>query len=225
MSAPRNVRESNLYPIVEKWAAKHFGFFKTGINVGLSYSRVDVLGVRDIGGNLSGEVETIAIEVKRGTQPFATASGQALGYEVYANRVYLADVRETEFRPSEIEIASHLGIGLIRIHGSKCREVLSSPYHHPISRMSLELVERMGLGRCQMCGTTFEIGTKANRWLKVSRKSLPCALEKGKGFVFWNFELARRKRTVSDRPTNHGTSTFRRYICPDCVSSVFCPKE
>ena len=58
--------ESALYPYVEKWMKKHFLCFKTGINVGLAYSRVDVLGVRDVGGDLSGEVESIAIEVKRG---------------------------------------------------------------------------------------------------------------------------------------------------------------
>src|SRR5207302_7792478 len=86
-------QESSLYPIVEKWMRKHFRCFKASINVGLAYSRVDVLGVRDIGGDLSGEIETIAIEVKRGSEPFAAASGQALWCEVYVNRVYLADVR------------------------------------------------------------------------------------------------------------------------------------
>ncbi len=87
--------EAELYPAVERYLRKHFRCFSAGTNVGLRYSRVDVIGVKDVGGDLSGEVETIAIEVKRGAEPFATASGQALGYQVYANRVYLADVRET----------------------------------------------------------------------------------------------------------------------------------
>src|ERR1022692_4755739 len=76
MAAATTKRESELYPIVAKWAAKQFRCFKTEINFGLAYSRGDVLCVRDVGGDLSGEVETIAIEVTRGAEPFATASGQ-----------------------------------------------------------------------------------------------------------------------------------------------------
>jgi hypothetical protein len=56
--------EKDLYPLVEKWMKRHFLCFKTAINTGLKYSRVDVLGIRDVGGDLSGEVETIVIEVK-----------------------------------------------------------------------------------------------------------------------------------------------------------------
>ena len=92
----------------------HFRCFATATNTGLAYSRPDVTGVRDIGGDLSGEVESIIIEVKRGgSQSFATASGQALGYRVYANRVYLAEARAKTFNADEIQIASHRGIGLI----------------------------------------------------------------------------------------------------------------
>jgi hypothetical protein len=137
---------------------RHFRCFKTAINVGLSYSRVDVLGVRDVGGDLCGEVESICVEVKRDSEPFATACGQALGYKVYANRLYLAAVRPEGFAHSELDIASHLGIGLVQIKGSQCHEVLSSPYHMPISRMSLQLLERMALGKCQLCGTFFQSG-------------------------------------------------------------------
>ena len=99
--ARKQARESDLYEIVGKWIAKHFRCFKTSENVGLRYSRADVLGVREVGGRLSGEVETIIVEVKRGSQPFATASGQGAGYSFYANRVYLADQREDDFTQSE----------------------------------------------------------------------------------------------------------------------------
>src|ERR1022692_4799824 len=145
MAFSKNDQESRLYPIVEKWMMKRFRCFKAGINVGLKYSRVDVLGVRDVGGRLSGDIETIAIEVKKGSGLFATASGQALGYQVYVNRVYLAASPENGFNPSEVEIASHLGIGLIQIKGTACREVLSSHHHTPISRMALEVAEKLGL--------------------------------------------------------------------------------
>ena len=107
---------------------------------------------------MSGEVETISIEVKRGTEAFATATGQALGYKVYANRVYLADLRDEGFTHEQIEIASHLGVGLIRIVGSRCYEELSSPYYKPSTRMNGLLLERLGLGHCQLCGSTLVEG-------------------------------------------------------------------
>jgi hypothetical protein len=137
MAQQRKRRESELYPLLEKWMMRHFRCFKTGINVGLQYSRADVLGLRDVGGSLSGDVESIVIEVKRGTEPFATASGQALGYRVYANRVYLAVEHQSGFTHSELDIASHLGIGLIQVKGNSCREVLSSPTISPFSACHL----------------------------------------------------------------------------------------
>lgn len=161
---------------------KHFRCFKSATNVGLLYSRVDVLGVRDIGGSLSGDIETIVIEVKRGTEPFATASGQALGYQVYANRVYLADHRADGFAHSELEIASHLGIGLVQIRGNACREILSSPHHRPIVRMSLELVEKLALGKCLLCGTFFEIGAgRGNQFSRLTRNRIDRAITREGG--------------------------------------------
>jgi len=104
----RRKKEKTLYPMVERWLRRHFACFRTSVNKGLRHSRIDVVGVRDVGGDLSGEIETIAIEVKRGSFPFANACGQTLGYNVYANRVYLADVREQSFSREERQIASHL---------------------------------------------------------------------------------------------------------------------
>jgi len=226
MPVKKKELEATLYPVVEAWMRKHFQCFKTGVNVGLSYSRVDVLGVRDVGGDLSGEVESICIEVKRGSEPFATASGQALGYQVYANRVYLAAVRAEGFDRSELDIASHLGIGLVQIKGSQCREVLSSPYHKPITRMSLQLLERMALCQCQLCGTFFESGDSkskllSERWSNVSREDLRKAVANEKGLVFWNRELSERKRKLGLRVTKDDSTYERRYFCPDCVFHVF----
>src|SRR3990172_3808907 len=60
---PRHTAEKKLYPIVERWFRRHFRCFRTGINKGLAHGRIDVVGVRDTGGDLSGEIETIAVEV------------------------------------------------------------------------------------------------------------------------------------------------------------------
>ncbi len=84
----RTPPEKRVYTTVQKWMKQHFVCFKTGINTGLRISRIDVVGVRDIGGDLSGEIQTIAVEVKKEGSPFATTSGQTLAYNVYANRVY-----------------------------------------------------------------------------------------------------------------------------------------
>jgi hypothetical protein len=209
--------EKSLYPLVEKWMKKHFLCFKVAINTGLKYSRVDVLGIRDVGGDLSGEVETIVIEVKRGTQAFATASGQALGYKVYGNRVYLADYRYAGFTQDEINIASHLGIGLIKIWNKNCTEVLSSPYYKPIAKLNLALLEKMSLGVCQFCNSVFETGSNTTRYSKVARENINSSIKNEKGIVFWNREVAARKRKLGIRVSENYYTYERRFICPDCV--------
>ena len=215
--------EAKLYPIVEKWMKKQFLCFKTATNTGLRHSRLDVVGVRDVGGDLSGEIETISIEVKNESEPFATSCGQALGYKIYANRVYLADVRKDVFTNDEIRIASHLGIGLIQIQKNlMCKEILSSPFYAPMLSMNLLLMEKISLGKCQMCGSIFEIGKRGDRnhWTNLSRESLEKALRDEKGFMFWNYEVAKRKSQSRVRILKTDTTFERRYICPDCVYSV-----
>ena len=178
--------------------------------------------MRDVGGDLSGEIETISVEVKRGSERFATATGQALGYKVYANRVYLAAVRPASFDQSEVEIASHLGVGLIRITGTRCHEELSSPYYKPITRMNLALVEKIGLGSCQLCGSFFETGAdpSRNRFSNLARENVKRAIKWERGLMFWNRELSERKAKLGVRVSSDGGTMERRYICPDCVAYV-----
>ncbi len=209
------MREEELYPCVERWAKRHFGCFRTATNTGIRNARLDVVGVRDVGGDLSGEVEVIAIEVKGGNCPFAAASGQTFGYTVCANRVYLADYRHSAFAPDEIQVASHLGIGLVRMWKNKCEEVLSSPVHHPITKLQMMLLERLRLGKCQLCGCFFSIGDGHGNWTATTT-SLLRAIDGVKGFRFWNFSVGKRK--LGDR----SYETYeRRYICPGCMESVF----
>jgi hypothetical protein len=183
---------------------------------------VDVLGVRDVGGILSGEIEVVCIEVKRGTEAFATASGQALGYSVYANRVYLADFREDGFKPAELEIASHLRIGLIRLSERRCEEVLSSPFHNPIPRMSLELIARLALAKCQFCGTVFECGRdRKSRFSNVTKENIALAASKNKGLVFWLRALSDRKKALGIGRGEDGFTVEKRFVCPECIQHFF----
>jgi hypothetical protein len=220
---PRRISERALYPAVERWLRRHFGCFRTAVNKGLRHSRIDIIGVRDTGGDLSGEVETIAVEVKRGSFPFANGCGQTLGYNVYANRVYLADLREKPFAPDEVQIASHLGIGLIQIRSGKCLEVISSPVYKPIQKLNLRLLETLRLGRCQLCDSVFSIGDPSgsnNRFSNLARENLRKAIASEKGLMFWNREVAKRKHQLRLRVSPDGTTYERRFICPDCVYYV-----
>lgn len=219
---PSEPKESDLYPIVERWMRSHFQCFKTVVDKGLKYGRIDVLGVRDVGGDLSGEIETIAIEVKKGHTPFAKASGQTLGYRVFANRVYLADSRRSPFTTDEIHIASNLGIGLIQIKGKTCHEVISSPHYQPITKLNLMLLESVAIGRCQVCGSFFETGSdKRKRYSNVTRENLPRAVTEEKGMMFWNYEAAFRKNKYNERRTKKDTAYERRYICRECIAVLF----
>jgi len=210
-------KERDLYPIVEKWLIETHFCSATAIDKGLAYTRIDVIGVKDVGGDLSGEVETIAVEVKRGNQPFAKASGQALAYRVYANRIYLADLRDDLFTPDEIQIASHLGIGLVRIQKTGCSEVLSSPYYKPLEKLNLLLLENLCLGRCQLCGCFFKIGSERSKFSKLTREDFRKAIEQEKGLMFWNREVNERKRESGIVRKKDDKTYERRFICPDCT--------
>lgn len=211
--------EKDYYPIVAKWLKNSKHCFKTEITSGLSYGKIDVYGVRDIGGDHCGEIETISVEVKRDNEAFGTASGQALGYKVYAHRVYLAVARETGFSDDEISIANHLGIGLIHIKGMKCVEILTSPHYTPLSRLHLRLLENLGLGFCQLCGCCVESGSKSNHFGNTAY-NMENALIQDKGLMFWNFAVGLRKKKLIHPDNNDDKSFERRFLCKDCVNTM-----
>jgi hypothetical protein len=211
--------EKTFYPIVAKWLGKNHHCFRTAQNTGLKYSRADVIGIRDTGGDLTCEIETIVVEVKRGSEAFATASGQAYGYIVYANRVYLADKKINGFSQEELQIASHLGIGLILIDkNNKCHEVLSSPYYKPLTKLNSSLLEKLRLGMCQLCHCYVEIGDESNRHNQLEKKKFKKAIADEKGFMFWNYEVGDRKEKLGIRVGRENTTYERRFLCKDCVS-------
>lgn len=63
----------NYYEPIARWAAKHLGCFVTGIEEDLRLGRMDVVGLRDADGRLSGRAEVVSIEVSSGRQPFVTS--------------------------------------------------------------------------------------------------------------------------------------------------------
>ncbi|MGA3323199.1 MAG: hypothetical protein ABSF45_01900 [Terriglobia bacterium] len=204
---------------------RHFRCFIAEITKHTGYSYADVVGVRDIGGDLSGDVETIIVEVKRGLEPFATASGQTLGYNISANRVYMADIRGKMFTQDELQIASHLGIGLIQISHKKCREVLSSPFYNPIRRFNLALLENLGLGLCQLCGSLSQIGTPEKLHSNLVNEDVKKALDDWKGLKFYDEEISKRKDKLGIGPHPLGKVYDRRFICSNCVGELLSVQE
>ncbi len=218
------VRAGN-YGRVAKWLKTQYQCFATKTDVGIRYGRIDVVGLRDIGGELSGSGEIVSIEVKPGRKPFATAAGQARGYSVYAQRCFLADVRPTRpaFTDDELEIATQLGIGLIAIDRRGITEVLSSPRNTPVERLQLLVIERVGYSLCAVCRSFFSRGEKGSYWRGLTRSTPNAgpvkAAEQGRGYVYWLDEVAKRSRR---RRSGSSALVFhRRYLCPDCVENLF----
>jgi len=217
-------RERDLYAGVARWLKRRYGCFATKTDIGIRYGRIDVVGLRDIGGELSGAGEVVSIEVKPGHRPFATAAGQARGYSVYAQRCFLADSRSSRpaFTDDELEIARELGIGLIAIAGSRISEVLSSPRHDPVERLQLLVIERVGYSLCAVCGSFFRRGDSDSDWKRLTRSSSLAgpvrAAKQGRGYMYWLNEVARRNRR---RRASAEVLYHRRYLCPDCVEDLF----
>ena len=93
--------------------------------------------------------------------------------------------------------------------------------------MNLLLLDQMGLDKCQLCGYFFETGGRKRNYDKVMNgyDKVEDAIEKGKGLIFWNFDVAARKKKPAVRPAAGDTSYERRFICPDCVQDLLAIQE
>ena len=132
--------EADLYEPTERFVRSKMSCWQTRTKAGVAdVGEVDVLGVRYVGGDLSGQSEVIAVEVKLNASRFAVSAGQAHGYSVAAERCYLAAITPA-FTPTQVLIASRIGIGLIRISHTpsgafRFSEVLSAPAGIPVEEL------------------------------------------------------------------------------------------
>lgn len=202
------MKESDLYPDVRNFLDSTFKCVWSAIRAGTGQGVVDVLGVRHLAGNLASAEEVVAIEVKRGNEPFLKAAGQALAYSVIAHRVYLAErkVYRQAFTDDEKLIASRLGIGLIEVRRSGCREVLSSPVHDPIPHICLQALLHLGVAKCVLCGCLFE---RKNTSRKLAR-----ARQERRAYCYWLLNHA------ASRGDSRKYCYDRRFVCPDCVQGM-----
>ena len=220
------IRESDLYAPVERWAKKHFGAFATGVNKGTEHGRVDVVCMRQVPGDLSSDTEFICIEVKRGTQPFLNALGQAAAYSIYGDFSYLAEYRpDKPFSEDERVLAERLGIGLIRIDKRRSVTLVSTARRtHPVENFRLRVADQLGYVRCVMCTTFFPRNIEKNYWGNLqrygpNRKKMLASVEDGKGIVYWPDDASNQDVTHARR---HGEEKNfnRRFICNTCSSLV-----
>jgi hypothetical protein len=154
------LHEGDYYPFVEEFIKDSFSCVVTGTNRGyLALGLIDVAGAYDTGSDLHSELEMIIAEVKTSTNSFGKSIGQTLGYSIYAERCYLAIpfVNNVGFTHSQVYMANHLGIGLIRIEtdevGTPKRGelILSSKRHTPIPSQKTHLLRSLGIAICYSC--------------------------------------------------------------------------
>ena len=224
--------EATYYPHVERFlkAKTAFGCFRTEKKRGLAVAgvngEIDVVGLRHVGGDLAGDIEVVAVEVKD-NEPFLKSAGQTLGYGVMADRCYLASVER--FTRNQRDVAAHLGIGLISISPGtrvRCVEVQSAPKRDAVRLMRLELIERMGFGQCSLCRSFFQISGKKGVLMQsrfVQREGaenahLQRAFENEVGYAFWVQHVGGQRRDTRSRKRRSGSIHDRRYLCPSCVT-------
>jgi hypothetical protein len=210
-----NMKEASLYPCVEDLLSSDaFGCFKTGQRVGTSFIGIaDVVGARDVGGDVCGDIEAIAVEVKTNTSNFGKILGQALGYSLFANKCYLAVYfsEDNAFSLEQKELATRLGVGLMEIrkmyNALKCSEVLTSAYHEPHPHQFETLLRRgLSLVKCASCGLFVDV-TSAHATQSISE-----AVSKDK--VYFSWRVPDRKLLFSKRRLGDWRRT---YFCNDCV--------
>jgi hypothetical protein len=211
------MKEASFYSCVEEFLkSEALGCFRTNKRVGTSFVGIaDVVGVRDVGGDVRGDIEIIAVEVKKSTSNFGKILGQALGYSLFAHKCYLAVVfsNEEAFSLEQKELATRLGVGLLEIRKShgvwRCSEVLTSTNHNPHGHQMETLLRRgLGLVRCSFCGIFVDHSNVSESWSE--------ALRKDKVYRVWREPdrklLFSRRKKVDWR---------RLYICKDCVKELW----
>jgi hypothetical protein len=169
------LKEEKLYPIVESFLRNDKECFITKRKTGTAIvGQVDVVGVRDVGGDLSGDIEIITVEVKEDIDSFGNSLGQALGYSIFGHKCYLAvKFKKRGFTSEQIQLANWLGVGLLKINNDNCEEVLTSQPHVPNNYHVLNILYNMGLVKCCICGTFVEkSGTKRLKTHLSDRKIL-----------------------------------------------------
>jgi hypothetical protein len=221
------VLESEMYEPLKDWLTER-GYHVVGDEVSVGdVGRIDVVGMRHIGGDLSSECELVGFEVKRGLSNFAKSLGQAHGYSVAVDRCYLVVCCEESSLTIRHElIAGRLGVGLIRAFQArgkfKFEQVTSAPPGRPMDEYRLQAAEKLNHALCSLCGSVFDRG--AWRSEKHGYENAAAAQDafgtneaaaEERGLVWWLADHAH----VAGRMGPTGTRV-RRYLCFDCTYAI-----
>lgn len=218
----RMTHERRYYPMVERFLSDGLGCFVAKQTKGVrGVGIADLLGARDIGGELDAQVELIAVEVKLTRDNFGKSLGQALGYTLFANKSYLAvPFRRAEtFDDEERDEAAHLGVGLIRVGGwqkKRTEEVLTPRSGEPIEALRLKAIANLGYYKCAVCATMIgpeeELG-----WTK----RVETALSEQKALYF-NRQIrdGRKVRRLLFMNRREQDVARETYVCSECVRRV-----
>lgn len=219
MILPKKFDEKVLYPTIEGLLRSDvFGCFKTAQRIGTSFVGIaDVIGVREIGGDVRGDIEVISVEVKSSSRNFGKSLGQALGYSLLAHKCYLAVrlLNDKHFSSEQKELAMKLGVGLIEIKNYRSSwrsyHVLSSNNHSPHPhRMETLLRRGLNLVRCCFCRIFVDIeGEKITTSWNAAREKL-------KMYLMWR--KPKRKLLFSRRKKGDWR---RLYVCKNCVEELW----
>lgn len=212
------MKEKSLYKFVEKYLKKEFGCIATYQRKGpLQVGLADVIGLRDIGGEYSGDFEIVAVEVKLGTTSFGKSLGQALGYSLFAHKCYLAINEKLSLEHKEM--SARLGVGLLEIMDDKCKEILRSIQHQPIPALTLWTIDRCTPDyiRCNICGSLVYGPTAKCYTKKLSEAG------NDRHFYFQiqyqDHEEKIRKHLFSKRKSKEKMRRYI-YICSYCIENL-----
>ena len=222
--------EKELYPVVESFLRRKFECHKTAINTGTNYAHVDVIGLRERRSNFAENIELVAVEVKRGAASFLKSIGQALGYSLYAHRVYLAWERPDK-KPivqEEIDIASAFGVGLLSVYsdgrttsGYRVKHIATSHEFKPERHHFLQIVDKLKHFECTICRAFYpkeDDMVDINKWeidISVDPNQMGQfrdAVESRKPARYWLHQLAEHHK--DERQLVYD----RRFVCRDCCS-------
>lgn len=203
--------EADLYPCIRKWLqrdgyycgddqARDDGSRRWWVDIGTRRTRLDVVGVKSIGGRHHDDIELVGVEVKKHERATIQDINQALGYRRFVDRVYFAT--PGPYRNEVVQEAVRFGIGLLSIDRSgkkwKVRVVLTAMVNTPHLERRAELMTKLWIGKCRLCGLFFE------------------------RYATWNDEKAPSfvvlKRTSRYREAiEESTNDYEPVVCADCA--------
>lgn len=184
------LKEADLYPSVKQFMKKKPNCIEVFVEAGKQgIGSVDVFGVYYVN-NEKTEIETIGVEIKIDKIPISANFGQAKGYTLFCDKVFFAaldkvDERDRKFNDDDVEIAKHLGIGLIQIEqagaGYTCKELLDAPKCESMKKYYDYTLRSKKFFTCKSCkkiqhSQTTMVSTMPSEWTLKE-------INKGKGLL------------------------------------------